>query len=75
MFDRDNLPELADSKLYGLISGGLGIEIFRLDQSYRNLYCKAGYRIEHISSPFHDSDDGDSGFNIGAIELVFGLDF
>ena len=66
LFDRDNLPELANSKIYGLIKASLGVEIFRLDDAYHNLYCKAGYRIEHLSSPFDGSNDDDHGVNVGA---------
>jgi hypothetical protein len=75
LFDRDDLPGLADSDLYGIISAGLGIEIFRLEGEHHNFSCKTGYRIEHISSPFHDSKDGDSGLNIGAVELTLGWSF
>jgi hypothetical protein len=75
LFDRGNLPDLADSELYGIISAGLGIEIFHFEGAHHNIFCKAGYRIEHLSSPFHDSNDGDSGLNIGALELTLGWSF
>ena len=75
LFDRDNLPDLASSNMYNMVSGSAGIEIFRLDGAYRNLYCRAGYRVDHLSSLFHSSNDGDRGLNIGAIELTLGWDF
>jgi hypothetical protein len=75
LFDRDNLPDLADSDLYGLISASVGIEIFRSEGERHKLFCKTGYRIEHISSPFHFSEDGDVGLNLGAIEVIFGWRF
>jgi hypothetical protein len=73
LFDRDNLPDLADSNLYAIISGSVGIEIFHFEGDHHDLYFKTGYRIEHISSPFHSSDD--VGVNIGAIEMIFGWNF
>ena len=75
LFDRDNLPDLADSELYAIISAGLGIEVFRFESAQHNFFFKTGYRIEHISSFFHDSKDGDCGVNIGAFELTFGGSF
>jgi hypothetical protein len=73
LFDRDNLPDLANSNLYAIISGSVGKEIFLFEGEHHNLYFKTGYRIEHISSPFHSSDD--VGVNIGAIEMIFGWNF
>ena len=75
LFDRDNLPDLGNSNLYCTFSASAGIEVFRLNDAYRNLHCRAGYRVDHMSSVFHDSSDGDNGLNIGAIELTFGWDF
>ena len=75
LFDRDDLPDLAKSDLYGLFSGSVGVEIFRLTGEHHNFYGRAGYRIDHISSPFHKSREGDTGVTIGAIEVNFGWAF
>ena len=75
LFDRDDLPDIAKSDFYGLVSGSIGVEIFRLNDEHHNFYCRAGYRIDHISSPFHKSREGDTGVTIGALVLNFGWTF
>ena len=71
LFDRDNLPELANSSLYVIVSGGLGLEFHIYESEYQKFSFKTGYRVEHISSPFHSDKDDDIGWNIGAIEATF----
>ena len=75
LFDRDDLPDLAKSDLYALVSGSVGVEIFRLDDEDHNFSCRAGYRIDHISSPFHKSREGDNGVTVWAFEANFGWAF
>lgn len=71
LFDRDNLPDLANPCLYTIISSGFGLEFYVCESEYQKFSFKTGYRVEHISSLFHSSKDDDIGWNIGAIEATF----
>lgn len=60
-FNPGDLPHLAESPLYGILSAEIGYE-------FKRGLCIA-YTWEHLSSPFHD----DCGLNVGA--LVFQVKF
>ncbi len=73
LFDSDNIPDLADSNLYGILSYSTGLR-FRFNEIGKNPFeFTIGYGVEHLSSPFHHADEGDSGMNAGIIQL--GLDW
>lgn len=48
--NNDSMVNLAESPLYGSLEGGIEYKNFTIG-------------IDHGSSPFHDADDGDEGFN------------
>lgn len=50
IYDGGDITGLADSWLYGSMSAGIGYKSFILG-------------IDHVSSPFHHADEGDSGLN------------
>jgi len=62
-------PDLDDNYTWANISLCAGKRV------YPWLAVRAGYRIDHISSPFHKSREGDTGVTIGAIEVNFGWAF
>lgn len=73
LFDSDNIPDLADSNLYGIISYSTGIRFLFNENSKNPCEFTLGYGVEHLSSPFHHADEGDSGMNVGVVKI--GLDW
>lgn len=74
LFESKDMPELADSWLYGIITAEVGIQFIE----EKNYDLRVGYMIEHISSPFpHGDDPGqrDPGWNAGGISAQFTLNF
>ena len=63
LFNHGDLPDLANSLLYGLVGMEVGIKI--LDNDTTKL--KVAYFTNHISSPFHSKDD--PGWNVGGIAV------
>lgn len=66
LFYPDHMPDLADSCVYGLISGEVGLHFIES----KNFDLRAGYMVEHISSPLHGGETGDNndpGWNIGGL--------
>ena len=64
-----NQPGLANSGVYGLMGGNIGFS-FKMSESSRLEIC---YGVDHISDPFHNGSDGDTGrnfitFSIGILE-------
>lgn len=73
--DPGNIPDLSDSDLYSIISGRLGLS-YRIHKNNRNiLEFAAGYAIEHLSDPFKDGGDGDTGWNAGAFFVQLNYNF
>lgn len=66
-----NQPELASSWLYGILSAALSVH-FNLNET---MDLNLGYGIEHISSPFDRSEDGDSGWNVGTLTATIVFHF
>jgi hypothetical protein len=75
LFNSDNLPDLADADLYGIFSLSIGLGPFYFNQGDKPIAITLGYSMEHISSPFHDSNDGDHGWNVGAVEIMITWEF
>ena len=68
LFETDNIPDLADSPIYGIISGEVGIHFIEEEK----FDVRAGYVVEHMSSPLHQGKKGDNqdpGWNVGGIVI------
>jgi hypothetical protein len=68
LFETQNIPDLADSWIYGIITGEAGIHFIEEE----NFDLRAGYIIEHISSPLHQGEKGDNqdpGWNVGGFAV------
>lgn len=65
LFNSSNMPDLADSWVYGIITTEIGISVIQKNKFTFNV----GYVINHISSPFHEGKDGDFGWNVGGISM------
>lgn len=71
LFDTDNLPDLADTDLYGIFSGSVGVGPYYFRRGEKPISMTLGYSIEHLSAPFHDNHGyGDAGWNVGAVEIM-----
>lgn len=76
LFNSDNLPDLADTDLYGILTGSIGLGPYSYKQGDNILEITLGYSYEHISAPFHNNhDDNDAGWNVGALELKITWEF
>jgi hypothetical protein len=68
LFETDDIPDLADSPIYGIISGEAGIHFIEEEK----FDVRAGYAVEHLSSPLHQGKKGDNqdpGWNVGGIVI------
>ncbi len=69
LFDTKNIPDLADANFYGIISYSTGIRFFFNENTNNPIEFSLGYGVEHLSSPLHHADEGDSGMNVGTVQL------
>jgi hypothetical protein len=75
LVDPANIPDLADSDFYTIISGRMGI-CYCIQKNNHNIFeFSAGYAIEHLSDPFKDGREGDTGWNAGAIFVQIRYNF
>lgn len=69
LFDPGNMPDISDANLYGIISGRIGL-CYRIQKNNRNVFeFNAGYAMEHLSDPFKNGSQGDTGWNVGAFSI------
>jgi len=66
-----NQPGLANSGVYGLMGGNVGLS-FKITESSKLEIC---YGFDHISDPFHNGNDGDTGRNFTTFSIGFLEDF
>jgi len=70
LFNTANLPDLADTDIYGILSGSIGLGPLCYRRGDTLIEMTLGYSVEHISAPFHHNEDhGDVGWNVGGVEV------
>ncbi len=75
LFDSENLPDLADTNFYCIISGSAGFRYRFMKKGIETCNIMLGYGIEHISDPRTHADEGDSGWNAGGVILSLNWKF
>ncbi|MFO7748811.1 MAG: hypothetical protein R6V54_01825 [Desulfobacteraceae bacterium] len=69
LFDPDNIPDLPDSHLLAIASVDAGLRFPVYCRGKETCTITMGYAVHHASDPFKHADDGDSGWNLGAVSF------
>ena len=75
LFDDDNLPGLAESNIYGIITGSAGFRFLFNRKEKPPVEFTLGYGVEHMSAPSKGGEDGDDGWNTGGVRLTLAWAF
>ena len=71
LFESGNMPDLSGADFYSIVTCSLGFHYSFLENGKNGPDIKLGYSVEHLSDPFKRGVDGDTGLNVGAINLLF----
>ncbi|MCP3939990.1 MAG: porin family protein [Desulfobacteraceae bacterium] len=75
LFQSENMPDLSSANFFSIVSCGLGFRYRFGEEKKKGPVIMFGYSVEHLSDAFSDGDDGDTGLNLGAINLAVSWKF
>ena len=65
-----NIPDLAEENYFAILEGDTGLKFcFDSEDKITPSELRIGYCVSHISSPIKEGEEGDNGWNVGAVHF------